>query len=41
MAHMFKFIDLLNSNNVCLLQKLGSIINYAFKIRSDTLYIRH
>jgi len=38
---MFKFIDLLNSNNVCLLQKLGSFINYAFKIRSDTLYIRH
>ena len=38
---MFKFIDLLSSNNVCLLQKLGSFIEYAFKVRSDTLYIRH
>jgi len=37
---MFKLIDLLNSNNVCLMQKLGSFINYAFKIRSDTLYLR-
>ena len=37
---MFKFIDLLNSDtcNVCLLQKLGSFINYAFKIRSDTVH---
>jgi len=38
---MFKLIDLLSSNNVCLLQKLGCYINYAVKIRSDTLYIRH
>ena len=41
---MFKIIDLLNSNNVCLLQKLGSLIfkkSYAFTIRSDILYIRH
>jgi len=34
------FIDLLNSNNVCLLHKLRSFIIYYFKIRSDTLYIR-
>jgi len=40
-AGMFKFIDLLNSSNVCLLQKLGSFINHVFKIRSDALYIRH
>ena len=32
---MFSFFDLLNFNNVCLLQKLGCIINYDFKIRSD------
>jgi len=40
-ASMFKFIDFLSSNNVCLLQKLGCFINYALKIRSDTLYIGH
>jgi len=34
---VFKFIDLLSSNNVCLFQKLGCYINYAFKIRCDTL----
>ena len=38
---MFKLFDLLSSNNVYLLQKLACYINYAFKIRSDTLYIRH
>jgi len=37
---MFKFIDLINFNNVCFFQKLGSFISFTFKISSDTLYIR-
>lgn len=35
---MFKFVDLINSNNKTYIKNLGTFVYHAFKLRSDILY---
>ena len=35
---MFKFVDLINSNNIKYIKNLGTFVYHAFKLRSDILY---
>ena len=36
---MFKFVDLIHSNNIKYIKNLGTFVYHAFKLRSDMLYL--